>query len=53
MLGPWIKVNWKEGQTEDGKREHQHFKNGLEWANLIQMIITSATVGKNLLEEME
>ena len=42
-----------EGQTEDGKREHRHFKNGLEWANLIQMIITSATVGKNLLEEME
>ena len=27
--------------------------NGLEWANLIQMTITSTTVGKNPLEEME
>ena len=25
----------------------------LEWANLIQMTITSTTVGKNPLEEME
>ena len=28
-------------------------RNGLEWANLIQMNITSTTVGKNPLEEME
>ena len=27
--------------------------NGLEWANLTQMTITSTTVGKNSLEEME
>ena len=26
---------------------------GLEWVNLIQMTIISATVGRNLLEEME
>ena len=27
--------------------------NGPEWAHLIQMTITSTTVGKNLLEEIE
>ena len=27
--------------------------NGLEWVNLTQMTITSTTVGKNPLEEME
>ena len=27
--------------------------NGLEWANLTQMIIIFTTVGKNTLEEME
>ena len=27
--------------------------NGLEWVNLIQMIIVSTTAGKNPLEEME
>ena len=29
------------------------FSDGLEWVNLIQMIIISATVGRNPLEEME
>ena len=28
-------------------------RNGLEWVNLIQMTITSTTVGKNPLAEME
>ena len=57
MLGPWIKVNGY-GQIGDGKTEHQHFsyqwtKNGQEWANSIQMTITSTSVGKNPTEETE
>ena len=28
-------------------------QNGLEWVNLTQMTITTITVGKNTLEEME
>ena len=33
--------------------QESHKRNGLEWANLIQMNIISTTVGKNPLEEME
>ena len=45
-------------QTGDGKSERRHSRNqrttnGLEWVNLTQMTIISATMGKNPLEEME
>ena len=43
-----------------GEREKSHLQrcvqdelNGPEWENLIQMTITSITVGKNPLEEVE
>ena len=41
------------GQTGDGKSEHQHFrnqqsKNGLEWVHLTQMTIISTTLGESL-----
>ena len=43
-----------QGKLEVVKQEMARVnKNGLEWVNLIQIIITSTTVGKNPLEEME
>ena len=43
-----------QGKLEVVKQEMARVnKHGLEWVNLIQMIITSTTVGKNPLEEME
>ena len=43
-----------QGKLEVVKQEMARVNtNGLEWVNLIQIIIISTTVGKNPLEEME
>ena len=53
-IGTWNARSVNQGKLEVVKQEMARVNtNGLEWVNLIQIIIISTTVGKNPLEEME
>ena len=61
-IGTWNVRSVNQGKLEVVKQEMARVNvnilgirelNGLEWVNLTQMTITSTTVGKNPLEEME
>ena len=61
-IGTWNVRSMNRGKLEVVKQEMARVNidileiselNGLEWVNLIQMMIISTTVGKNPLEEME
>ena len=53
-IGTWNVRSMNQGKLEVVKQEMARVNtNGLEWVNLIQIIIISTTVGKNPLEEME
>ena len=61
-IGTWNVKSTNQGKLEVVKQEVAKVNidilgigelNGLEWVNLTQMAIISATVGKNPLEEME
>ena len=61
-IGIWNVMSMNQGKLKVVKQEMARLDidilaigelNVLEWVNLIQMTITSTTVGKNHLEEME
>ena len=58
-IGTWNVRSMNQGKLEVVKQEMARVSinilgiSGLKWANLIQKIIISTTVGKNPLEEME
>ena len=61
-IGTWNIRSMNQGKLDTVKQEMARVnldilgvsdKNGQEWENLTQMIITSTIVGKNHLEEME
>ena len=61
-IGTWNVRSMNQGKLEVVKQEMAKMNigilgiselDGLEWVNLIQMTIISATVGRNPLEEME